>query len=44
MASENLESLYRRAYIHKGMTENGTYWDHFPDFNARRGALDQYLR
>ena len=43
MADENLESLYRRAYIHRAMTENGTYWNHFPNFDARKGALDQYL-
>ena len=40
---ENLESLYRRAHIRDAMKANGTYWNHFPKFNARRGALDQYL-
>ena len=44
MADENLSSLYRRAAIRDAMKANGTYWDHFPQFNARKGALDQYLR
>jgi choline-sulfatase len=43
MANENLESLYRRQHIRDAMKTNGTYWNHFPQFDARRGALDQYL-
>ena len=44
MESENMSSLYRRAYIRDAMKANGTYWNHFPEFDARRNALDQYLR
>jgi hypothetical protein len=43
MARENLESLYRRQYIANVMKANGTYWNHFPHFDARRGTLEQYL-
>jgi choline-sulfatase len=43
MADENLASLYRRAAIRDAMKANGTYWNHFPNFDARKGALDQYL-
>lgn len=43
MARENLESLYRRQYIRDVMALNGTYWNHLPRFDVRKGALDQYL-
>ena len=43
MARENLASLYRRRLIRDTMTEQGHTWAHFPHFDARRGALDQYL-
>ena len=43
MARENLESLHRRRYIRDAMKANGTHWNHFPDFDARKGALEQYL-
>ena len=43
MARENLESLYRRQYLRDVMVANGTYWDHSPHFDARKGAMDQYL-
>ena len=43
MAGENLESLYRRRTIRDAMKANGTYWNYFPPFDARKGALDQYL-
>jgi choline-sulfatase len=43
MASENLASLYRRRLIRDTMTKQGHTWAHFPHFDARRGALDQYL-
>ena len=43
MARENLDSLYRRRHIRDAMKANGTDWTHHPRFDARRGALDQYL-
>jgi choline-sulfatase len=43
MAAENLESLYRRRHIRDAMKATGTRWNHFPRFDAGRGALDQYL-
>jgi choline-sulfatase len=43
MAAENLASLYRRRAIRDAMKANGSYWNYVPDFDARKGALDQYL-
>jgi choline-sulfatase len=43
MMGENLDSLYRRRYIRDVMQTNGTYWNYFPQFDARRSTLDQYL-
>ena len=43
MAAANLESLYRRRLISGVMTEHGHSWTHFPQFDARRNALDQHL-
>jgi choline-sulfatase len=43
MARENLASLYRRRLIRDTMTIQGQTWAHFPHFDARRGASDQYL-
>ncbi len=42
MVIENLASLRRRALIRDVMTAQGRTWAHFPDFDARKGALDQY--
>jgi choline-sulfatase len=44
MAEANLASLYRRRLIRDTMTCHGQTWAHFPDFDYRRGAMDQYLR
>lgn len=43
MAAANLASLYRRALIRDTMKRHGQTWAHFPHFDARRGAMDQYL-
>lgn len=43
MAQENLASLNRRGLIRDTMTKQGHTWAHFPGFDARRGARDQYL-
>ncbi|NKB70519.1 MAG: sulfatase-like hydrolase/transferase [Candidatus Latescibacteria bacterium] len=43
MASENLESLHRRRLIRDVMVDQGRTWCHFPQFNYRKGASDQYL-
>jgi choline-sulfatase len=43
MAAQNLASLQRRALIRDTMQRQGRTWAHFPHFDARRGALDQYL-
>ena len=43
MAEENLESLYRRQMIGQIMRDQGLTWAHFPHFDARKGASDQYL-
>lgn len=44
MARENLESLYRRQYIRDVMRANDTCWNYVPRFDARKGALDQYMK
>ena len=43
IAAENLESLYRRRLIRDTMTTQGRTWTHFPSFDARKGASDQYF-
>ena len=43
MACENLASLKRRALIRDVMTSQGRTWAHYPEYDARKGALDQYL-
>ncbi len=43
MEQENLESLYRRRLIRDVMRERGQTWWHFPRYDYRRGAMDQYL-
>ena len=43
MVTDNLESLYRRALIRDTMKRQNRTWAHFPHFDARRGAMDQYL-
>ena len=40
---ENLASLYRRRLIRDSMTKNGQTWTHFPEYDARKGASDQYF-
>ena len=44
MAQENLASLYRRRLIAEVMQEQGRTWCHFPRYDFRKGASDQYLR
>jgi len=43
MQQENLASLYRRRLVRDTMLNHGQTWAHFPQFDARRGAMDQYL-
>lgn len=43
MAEANLASLYRRRLIRDTMTRFGQTWTHFPQYDYRRGARDQYL-
>ena len=43
MAVENLASLHRRALIRDTLLSHGRTWAHFPQFDARQGASDQYL-
>ena len=43
VAAENLASLYRRRAIAQVMTSQGRTWCHFPSFDFRKGASDQYL-
>jgi choline-sulfatase len=43
IAAENLASIRRRALILEVMQAQGTTWTHYPQFDARRGALDQHL-
>jgi choline-sulfatase len=43
MAEENLASLYRRRMIAGVMEGQGRTWCHFPRYDFRKGALDQYL-
>jgi len=43
MARDNLDSLYRRRLIRETMRKHDLSWAHFPRFDARRSALDQYL-
>jgi len=43
MAEENLASLYRRRLIRDSMTKHGQTWTHFPEYDARKGASDQYF-
>jgi len=43
MVEENLASLYRRALIRDTMKGYDQSWAHSPQFDARRGAMDQYL-
>ena len=42
MAQDNLESLYRRRLIGTVMKEHGRTWCHFPKYDYRQGAMDQY--
>ena len=44
IAGDNLESLYRRRFIRDTMRNHGASWKHFPQFDARRGAMEQHLR
>ncbi len=43
MVEANLASLHRRALIRDTMKRYEQTWAHFPQFDARRGAMDQYL-
>ena len=43
MVEQNLASLHRRALIRDTMVGQNRTWAHFPQFDARRGAMDQYL-
>ena len=43
MEQENLESLYRRRLIRDVMRGRGQTWWHFPRYDYRQGAMDQYL-
>ncbi|MEZ4863725.1 MAG: choline-sulfatase [Caldilineaceae bacterium] len=43
MVTANLASLYRRALIRDTMKRHDQTWAHFPSFDARQGAMDQYL-
>ena len=43
IAADNLASLYRRRLIRDVMSGQGRTWCHFPQFDARRGTVDQYL-
>jgi choline-sulfatase len=43
MAEANLSSLYRRRLIRDTMTNHKQTWAHFPTYDYRRGAMDQYL-
>lgn len=43
MVTENLASLHRRALIWDTMSKQNRTWTHFPNFDARKGASDQYL-
>jgi len=43
IAREVLDSLYRRELIKETMEINDTSWDYFPEFDARKNALVQYL-
>ncbi|MFH1566927.1 MAG: sulfatase-like hydrolase/transferase, partial [Gemmatimonadota bacterium] len=43
MAEGNLASLYRRRLIRDVMARQDLSWAHFPHFDARKGAADQYL-
>lgn len=39
MAQENLASLYRRRLIRDTMKQQNRTWAHYPEFDARRGAM-----
>jgi len=41
--AENLASIERRAVIKEVMQKQGDSWTHYPQFDARRNALDQHL-
>ena len=43
MHEENLTSLRRRKLIAGVMTDQNHTWCHFPEFDYRKGASDQYL-
>ena len=43
MATQTLASLSRRALIRDTMKRHDQTWTHFPHFDARQGAMDQYL-
>ena len=43
MAAENLASIRRRATIKDAMEKQGTTWEHYPQFDARRNTLEQHL-
>jgi choline-sulfatase len=43
MARENLASLHRRQEIRDTMRRHGQSWAHFPQFDARRSSVAQYL-
>ena len=42
MADENLASLYRRRMIGETMKQQGHTWAHFPKYDYRKGAVEQY--
>ncbi|MCY3555530.1 MAG: sulfatase-like hydrolase/transferase, partial [Gemmatimonadetes bacterium] len=43
IAAANLSSLYRRRLIRDTMARHGRTWSHGPEFDHRRGALNQYV-
>ena len=44
IAADVVASLHRRALIKQAMASNGTRWDYFPAFDARKHTLDQYVK
>ncbi|MDE2727819.1 MAG: sulfatase-like hydrolase/transferase, partial [Gemmatimonadota bacterium] len=43
IADANLSSLYRRRLIRDTMARHGRTWSHDPEFDHRRGAMNQYV-
>jgi choline-sulfatase len=43
IAAENLASIRRRAVIKEVMDKQGVTWTHYPEFDARKNALEQHL-